>query len=103
MCQNVVINSANDFCLWGPPGTNPADNSIGKIEEIVVAYVFHLSAEAEEGIDRAMKPMELRSRDAISGDMVLSVLSHKTRGSGSGADSRGGNALPEADKGRLGR
>lgn len=41
MCQNVVINSANDFCLWGPPGTNPADNSIGKIEEIVVAYCLN--------------------------------------------------------------
>lgn len=40
MCQNVVLNSASDFCLWGPPGTNPDENHIGKIEEIVVAYVI---------------------------------------------------------------
>jgi hypothetical protein len=42
MCQNVVLNSASDFCLWGPPGTNPAENAIGSIEEIVVAYVLLL-------------------------------------------------------------
>ncbi|KAG8691217.1 hypothetical protein FRC11_005824 [Ceratobasidium sp. 423] len=35
MCQNVYVNSASDFCVWGPPKPNGA---IGDIEQIVVSY-----------------------------------------------------------------
>ncbi|KIM30114.1 hypothetical protein M408DRAFT_328507 [Serendipita vermifera MAFF 305830] len=34
-CQNLYVNSAEDFCLWGPPDPN---SSVGTVEEIVVAY-----------------------------------------------------------------
>lgn len=44
LCQNVYINSVDDFCLWGPPyegsrGVGDGTNKIGNIEQIVVAYV----------------------------------------------------------------
>ncbi|CAE6400064.1 hypothetical protein RSOLAG22IIIB_01979 [Rhizoctonia solani] len=35
MCQNVYVNSASDFCVWGPPKPNGV---IGNIEQIVVSY-----------------------------------------------------------------
>ncbi|KAB5589430.1 Carbohydrate-binding module family 13 protein [Ceratobasidium theobromae] len=35
MCQNLYVNSASDFCIWGPP---KPDSVIGEIEQIVVAY-----------------------------------------------------------------
>ncbi|CUA67923.1 hypothetical protein RSOLAG22IIIB_13573 [Rhizoctonia solani] len=35
MCQNVYVNSASDFCVWGPPKPNGV---IGEIEQIVVSY-----------------------------------------------------------------
>ncbi|PKI85126.1 hypothetical protein MVES1_001043 [Malassezia vespertilionis] len=34
-CQNLYINSATDFCLWGPPQAN---SSVGKKEADVVSY-----------------------------------------------------------------
>lgn len=42
LCQNVYINSVDDFCLWGPPYEGSGDvgdgtNKIGNIEQIVVA------------------------------------------------------------------
>ena len=42
LCQNVYINSVDDFCLWGPPyegsrGVGDGSNKIGNIEQIVVA------------------------------------------------------------------
>lgn len=42
LCQNVYINSVEDFCLWGPPFEGSGDigdgtNKIGNIEQIVVA------------------------------------------------------------------
>ncbi|KAI9632150.1 uncharacterized protein MKK02DRAFT_20878 [Dioszegia hungarica] len=39
MCQNVVVNSANDFCIWGPP--DDSKRPIGTIEEVVVAYCLN--------------------------------------------------------------
>lgn len=35
LCQNLYVNSIQDFCVWGPQGPNSA---IGAIEQIVVAY-----------------------------------------------------------------
>ncbi|KAI3482266.1 hypothetical protein L1887_55099 [Cichorium endivia] len=35
LCQNVFINNANDFCLWGPMNPN---SQIGANEESVVSY-----------------------------------------------------------------
>jgi len=35
LCQNLYVNSAEDFCLWGPPEPN---SGVGAVEEIVVAY-----------------------------------------------------------------
>ncbi|KDN50632.1 hypothetical protein RSAG8_01130, partial [Rhizoctonia solani AG-8 WAC10335] len=35
MCQNVYVNSASDFCVWGPPKPNGV---IGDIEQIVISY-----------------------------------------------------------------
>ncbi|CDS01656.1 uncharacterized protein SPSC_06558 [Sporisorium scitamineum] len=35
LCQNVFINNANDFCLWGPINPN---SQIGASEESVVSY-----------------------------------------------------------------
>jgi len=35
LCQNVYVNSARDFCVWGPPTPNGV---IGNLEQIVVAY-----------------------------------------------------------------
>lgn len=45
LCQNVYLNSVDDFCLWGPPFEGSGDvgdgtNKIGNIEQIVVAYVL---------------------------------------------------------------
>ncbi|WWC67152.1 uncharacterized protein I206_101059 [Kwoniella pini CBS 10737] len=41
-CQNVFVNSVEDFCLWGPPDThsNEGDGTskIGNVEQIVVSY-----------------------------------------------------------------
>lgn len=34
-CQNVIVNSLEDFCLWGPPS---GPTSVGETEEIEVAY-----------------------------------------------------------------
>lgn len=35
LCQTLIMNSLNDFCLWGPPTTN---QTIGATEGIEVAY-----------------------------------------------------------------
>ncbi|WFD40108.1 uncharacterized protein MJAP1_003093 [Malassezia japonica] len=36
MCQNLYLNSATDFCLWGPTGPKP--QGIGDAERGVVSY-----------------------------------------------------------------
>lgn len=36
MCQNLYINSATDFCLWGAPG--PQVTGVGTAEQNVVSY-----------------------------------------------------------------
>lgn len=36
MCQNLYVNSATDFCLWGPIGPQP--QGIGDAERDVVSY-----------------------------------------------------------------
>ena len=36
MCQNLYINSATDFCLWGGPG--PVAQGVGQSEREVVSY-----------------------------------------------------------------
>ncbi|KAF9788303.1 hypothetical protein BJ322DRAFT_1002473 [Thelephora terrestris] len=36
-CQNLYINSLEDFCLWGPPEPGP-NSVIGNTEAIVVSY-----------------------------------------------------------------
>ena len=35
MCQNLVVNSIEDFCLWGAP-IGPA--AVGASEEIMIAF-----------------------------------------------------------------
>lgn len=35
-CQNAYLNSIDDFCLWAPPGPQPAE--IGSSEAVVVSY-----------------------------------------------------------------
>lgn len=35
LCQNIFVNSANDFCLFGPPSKN---KTVGDSEQIMVAY-----------------------------------------------------------------
>jgi hypothetical protein len=39
-CQNLYVNSVDDFCLWGPPAStsNEGDGTskIGNVEQIVV-------------------------------------------------------------------
>ncbi|WWC57765.1 uncharacterized protein I303_100300 [Kwoniella dejecticola CBS 10117] len=41
-CQNVFVNSVEDFCLWGPPDTHSEEgdgtSKIGNVEQIVVSY-----------------------------------------------------------------
>ncbi|WVQ85133.1 hypothetical protein IAT38_007298 [Cryptococcus sp. DSM 104549] len=41
-CQNVYVNSVDDFCLWGPPSTTSDEGDktakIGNVEQIVVSY-----------------------------------------------------------------
>jgi hypothetical protein len=41
-CQNVYINSVDDFCLWGPPSTTSTEgdgtSKIGNVEQVVVSY-----------------------------------------------------------------
>jgi len=37
MCQTVVVNNINDFCLWAPPEVG----EIGATEEIEVAYCLN--------------------------------------------------------------
>jgi len=34
-CQNLYVNSVQDFCLWGP---QVANSVIGNVEQVVVAY-----------------------------------------------------------------
>ncbi|CAE6454611.1 unnamed protein product [Rhizoctonia solani] len=41
MCQNVYINSVNDFCLWAPPYTDGHNSSVGQVEEIMVAWCLN--------------------------------------------------------------
>lgn len=36
-CQTAIVNSIDDFCLWGAPGLSP-NQSIGDVEAAVVAY-----------------------------------------------------------------
>ncbi|ORY27102.1 hypothetical protein BCR39DRAFT_589357 [Naematelia encephala] len=36
-CQTLIVNSIDDFCGWGAPGTTPND-TIGDVEAAVVAY-----------------------------------------------------------------
>lgn len=40
LCQNVYLNSVDDFCLWGPPAEPGSAEwgtlSVGHIEEIAV-------------------------------------------------------------------
>ncbi|KAF8324854.1 uncharacterized protein EI90DRAFT_3239563 [Cantharellus anzutake] len=36
-CQNVFINSGQDFCLWGPPSPGP-DSTVGDTESIEVSW-----------------------------------------------------------------
>ncbi|ORY92737.1 hypothetical protein BCR35DRAFT_7233 [Leucosporidium creatinivorum] len=36
-CQTALLNSIDDFCLWGAPGTTP-NQTIGDVEAAVVAY-----------------------------------------------------------------
>jgi len=39
-CQNLFVNSVEDFCLWGPPATTSdvgdGTSKIGNVEQIVV-------------------------------------------------------------------
>ena len=35
-CQNLYVNSATDFCLWGAPG--PGMEGVGAAERKVVSY-----------------------------------------------------------------
>ncbi|WWC85490.1 uncharacterized protein L201_000354 [Kwoniella dendrophila CBS 6074] len=41
-CQNVFVNSVDDFCLWGPPDTHSEEgdgtSKIGNVEQVVVSY-----------------------------------------------------------------
>ncbi|KAF8747481.1 carbohydrate-binding module family 13 protein, partial [Rhizoctonia solani] len=41
LCQNVYINSVNDFCLWAPPYTDGHNSSVGQVEEIMVAWCLN--------------------------------------------------------------
>ncbi|KAG9123111.1 hypothetical protein FRC07_000219 [Ceratobasidium sp. 392] len=41
MCQNVFVNSVNDFCLWAPPYTDGKNSSVGEVEEIMVAWCMN--------------------------------------------------------------
>jgi len=38
MCQNVYVNSVQDFCLWAPPYTDGTNSTIGETERIEVAW-----------------------------------------------------------------
>jgi hypothetical protein len=42
-CQNLYVNSVEDFCLWGPPATTSDEgdgtSKIGNVEQIVVSCV----------------------------------------------------------------
>jgi len=45
-CQNLYINSVDDFCVWGPPSgkSDEGDGTakIGNVEQIVVRWVRSL-------------------------------------------------------------
>ncbi|CAE6380717.1 unnamed protein product [Rhizoctonia solani] len=41
MCQNIYINSVNDFCLWAPPYTDGKNSSVGQVEQIMVAWCLN--------------------------------------------------------------
>ncbi|KAH7335558.1 hypothetical protein B0J17DRAFT_670622 [Rhizoctonia solani] len=38
LCQNLYINSVEDFCLWAPPYSDGKNSSIGEVEQIVVSW-----------------------------------------------------------------
>lgn len=38
LCQNVYINSVQDFCLWAPPYSDGTNSTIGETERIEVAW-----------------------------------------------------------------
>ncbi|KAG9121645.1 hypothetical protein FRC07_002330, partial [Ceratobasidium sp. 392] len=38
LCQNVYVNSVEDFCLWAPPYSNGKNSSIGETEQYEVAW-----------------------------------------------------------------
>lgn len=38
LCQNVFVNSVNDFCVWAPPYSDGHNSSVGAVEQIMVAW-----------------------------------------------------------------
>lgn len=43
MCQTLILNSINDFCLWGAPGSGSSSNTsaletVGDVEAAMVAF-----------------------------------------------------------------
>ncbi|KAG8773918.1 hypothetical protein FRC12_002246 [Ceratobasidium sp. 428] len=41
LCQNVFVNSVNDFCLWAPPYSNGHNSSVGDVEQIMVSWCMN--------------------------------------------------------------
>jgi len=38
LCQNVYVNSVEDFCLWAPPYSNGKNSSVGDTEQYEVSW-----------------------------------------------------------------
>jgi len=55
-CQTAIINSAEDFCLWGAPVPN---TTVGAVEEEMVAYWYVYVALARAGAQVATPELRL--------------------------------------------
>lgn len=41
LCQNVFVNSVNDFCVWAPPYTDGKNSTVGAVEQIMVSWCMN--------------------------------------------------------------
>lgn len=94
MCQNLYLNSATDFCLWGPQGPKPV--GIGNSEREVVSYC----TKAGRGT-RLIPPGTLRSVHfvrtphyvQVSGTGIFENIHISKKGGGGELDPHGEDGL----------
>lgn len=94
-CQNLYVNSATDFCLWGPP--DPA--SVGDAEQRVVSYCTKSGRGTRlipQGTLQSVHFLKTKAYVQVSGTADMSKLNVVNNGGGGELDPHGpdGNGNP---------